>query len=108
MDDLVGEAVGAVPEPPAMDNVRAKHGGGIKAYVTETALSLAGMVSELEVEFEASLLVPDQPLTVYPESGTAVRLITCPAVYLPVGQPGELAGEAAGSEPEPVWERVSA
>ena len=51
--------------------------------------------------------VPLQPLISHPLSGTApLRAILSSSVYWPAAQPVELAGEATGSVPWPLWPRV--
>jgi hypothetical protein len=66
------------------------------------------MVREFVFATLASLLVPVQLPTLQPSAGAAVNWIGSAYLYWPAGQPGELAGAATGSLPEPVWDRVRA
>ncbi len=60
------------------------------------------MLSEFDVDVLELLLVPAQLPTFHPELGLAVNEIACPAVYSPLGHPGEFEGLATGLPPDPV------
>ena len=61
----------------------------------------------MPVDVEASSFVPVHPVTDPPPSGEAVSEMDSPLRYIPAGQPVELVGDATGSDPAPLWERVS-
>jgi hypothetical protein len=76
------------------------------SYETETVRLSADMVTMLVRVVAVLLSVPLHTPTLLPAAGWAVRWITVPMVYWPLGQPVEFPGKAVGVVPEPVEVRV--